>query len=107
MPIDSVSKYVDDFCLVMQLFEQFSRPKNSSSEFDIRGKNTWDEVIRAARLAEAEYHASVKGTKGALRKFFRLTGDYSPALEPWVGFLPNDKYMAVLCGGLKVILVVC
>ena len=62
--------------------------------------------MRAARDAEAQYPDAKKGAKGAVKRYFRLAGDYSSAVTPWIGLLPNDKYFSTLCGGLKLIFAV-
>ena len=77
-------------------------PKN---KINMRGAHSWDEVVQAARHAEAVYLAETKrGATGLMRGYFRYVGDYSASAAPWVGLLPNDKYFSVLCGGLKLVL---
>ncbi|KAI9882570.1 MAG: hypothetical protein M1823_005680 [Watsoniomyces obsoletus] len=94
----------EDFCLAMQLFDEQLKPKGAPSDFDIHGQHTWEEVLQAAAQAEEKYDAEGKGKKGAVRKFFRKTGDCEPAMKPWLGLLPTDKYFSILCGGLKLVL---
>ena len=60
--------------------------------------------MQAAKKAEENYLTEVKkGPQGAVRRFFRLMGDYSSAATPWIGLLPSDRYFSILCGGLKLI----
>ena len=60
--------------------------------------------MQAAKLAQEKYVADAKGGRNSVRRFFRWTGDHSAVLVEWTGLLPNDKYFAIMCGGLTVIL---
>ncbi len=89
---------------MMQVFDEQSKTKGIPSKFGLHGQHSWEEVLEAAALAEEKYITDGKGKKGAGRKFFRKAGDYAPAMTPWLGLLPSDKYFSVLCGGLKLLL---
>lgn len=67
---------------------------------DLRGKHTWEEVIREARNCESTYlHA---GTKWP-RKMARSFSANAEAVQPWIRLIPNDMFLAALSGGLKLV----
>jgi hypothetical protein len=106
--LTSVSELTQDFCNIVQQYENSLHLKNGREKLTVRGAHTWDEVVLAARDAEANYLADAKkGLQGVVRRFFRVIGDYSSAATPWIGLLPNDSYFSVLCGGLKLVFGVC
>lgn len=70
--------------------------------FDITGSNSWEEVMALAKQAENRYFAEA----GPARKILRGIGDYAVGAQWWAGLLPNDSYMSILSGGLKLLLAV-
>ncbi|KAH7091246.1 hypothetical protein FB567DRAFT_518271 [Paraphoma chrysanthemicola] len=102
---NQASMFTDDFCNVLEQYQKSFPGAQSKTRIDLRGSHSWDEVIRAAKDAEAAYQTDrKKGMTGTVRGYFRHLGDYSVAVTPWVGLLPNDKYFSTLCGGLKLVL---
>jgi hypothetical protein len=98
----------NDFCDIIHQYEISLSTQIPGTRINVRGTHSWDEVIRAAKDAEAAYHAEAKkGAKGAVRGYLRRFGDYSAAITPWIGLLPSDQYFSVLCGGLKLVFGVC
>ncbi|THW63371.1 hypothetical protein D6D19_09652 [Aureobasidium pullulans] len=61
-------------------------------------KLTWQDVIDAAKGAEAAYNR-----KGFVRKFGRSMGDMGPAVVDKLDQAPEDMYIGVVCRGLKLI----
>lgn len=100
----SSDDFTDDFCLFIQRYAETIQTKQHPSPFNIHGVHSWDEVTQAANLAEEKYWKDAKGPKGSIRRFFRVTGDNAHVINPWVNLLPNDQYLSVLCGGLKLVL---
>lgn len=99
------STFTNDFCNILEQYQNSISGSQSKTRINLRGSHSWDEVVRAAKDAEAAYLAEVKrGATGTVRGFFRNMGDYSASVTPWVGLLPNDKYFSTLCGGLKLVL---
>lgn len=98
------SDFTDDFCLLIQRYAETIQTKQYPSPFNIHAVHSWDEVAQAANLAEEKYWKDAKGPKGSIRRFFRMTGDNTHVINPWVNLLPNDQYFSVLCGGLKLVL---
>lgn len=91
---------------MIEQYQQTLPVKDVRRKIDIQGAHTWEEVMQAAKEAEAAYLAmaeSKKGPKGVIRRYFRVAGDYSVAAKPWVGLLPNDSYMSVVSGSLKLV----
>jgi hypothetical protein len=72
----------------------------SISEFDLRGKHSWDDVLRVAKDAEATY---LKAGGRGLRKAGRSIIDKSEAAMPYLRLILNGFYTSILCGGLKLI----
>ena len=70
------------------------------SGFDLRGKHSWDEVLRVAQDAEAIY---MKRGERRLRKAARFIADKSEAATPYLRLIPNAFYTSILFGGLKLI----
>jgi hypothetical protein len=94
-----------DFCSALtSLRDSTTDGKTVLKGFDINAFHTWDEVMQCAKFAVERYHEEAKGPAGACRRTFRLVGDNAKALNPFVAFIPNDKYMSILCGGLKFLL---
>jgi hypothetical protein len=71
-------------------------------DFDVSDVHSWDELMESAREAEQKYLTDA----GRLRKFVRGIGDYATSITPWITMLPNDSYMSVISGSLKVMLAV-
>lgn len=70
--------------------------------FDITKQNSWEEVMDLAKQAENKYFAEA----GPARRVLRGVGDYAIGAQWWAGLLPNDSYMSILSGGLKLLLAV-
>jgi hypothetical protein len=79
---------------------QASIKDSSISGLDLRGKHSWDDVLRAAKDAEAAYLKA--GGKG-LRKAGRFITAKSEAVLPYLQLIPNGFYTSILCGGLKLV----
>jgi hypothetical protein len=79
---------------------QASMKDQSVSALDLRGKHTWDDVLRVAKDAEAAYLKA--GGKG-LRKAGRFITAKSEAMLPYLQLIPNGFYTSLLCGGLKLV----
>jgi len=99
------SDLTEDFCNILEQYQSSLLGSQPKARINLRASHSWDEVVRAAKDAEAAYLAEVKrGAPGVVRGFFRNIGDCSASVTPWIGLLPNDKYFSTLCGGLKLIL---
>jgi hypothetical protein len=98
------STITSDFAQIIQRYQTTMLDKQTQKHSALQHVHSWDEVMQAARSAQEQYIADSKGAKGSMRRFFRWTGDHSTVLVEWTGILPNDKYFAILCGGLTVIL---
>jgi hypothetical protein len=79
---------------------QASMKGSSISALDLRGKHSWDDVLRAAKDAEAAYLEA--GGKG-LRKAGRFITAKSEAMLSYLQLIPNGFYTSILCGGLKLV----
>ena len=88
----------------MHRYETVLSNKTAKKPSALQHVSNWDEVILAAQQAQEQYVNDAKGAKGSVRRLFRWTGDHSNVLVDWVGLLPNDKYFAILCGGLTLVL---
>ena len=70
----------------------------------LRDKHSWDEVLRVAKDAENAYlQAGVKG----LRRVGRWITDHSEAVQPYIKLIPNEWYLSILAGGLKLVFGEC
>ncbi|MCJ1239776.1 hypothetical protein MMC14_007774 [Varicellaria rhodocarpa] len=74
----------------MDLYQENTKD-TSKLKFSIRGKFTWDQVMKEAELAQAKYIADGKG----IRKVFRMVSNLTPGLDPWLKLLPNGDYTSV------------
>jgi hypothetical protein len=72
----------------------------SISALDLCGNHSWDDVLQAAKDAEAAYLEA--GGKG-LRKVGRFITAKSEAMLPYLQLIPNGFYTSILCGGLKLV----
>jgi hypothetical protein len=79
---------------------QASMKGSSISALDLRGKHSWDDVLRVAKDAEAVYLQA--GGKG-LRKAGRFITAKSEAMLSYLQLVPNGIYTSILCGGLKLV----
>ncbi|MCJ1385307.1 hypothetical protein MMC17_008429 [Xylographa soralifera] len=79
---------------------QSSMKDSSISALDLRGKHSWDDVLRVAKDAEIVYQRA--GGKG-LRKAGRFITTKSGAVQPYLRLIPNDSYASILCGGLRLV----
>ncbi|KAI9823115.1 MAG: hypothetical protein M1826_000266 [Phylliscum demangeonii] len=77
--------------------------KDALIDFNAKDDWTWRDVLEEAEKARLEYVAAGKGVTGLLRKVFRALGDNEPQLSPLLDLIPNDKYLSLLYGGLKLI----
>lgn len=79
---------------------QVSMKNPKFSKIDLRGKQSWAEVMQVAKEAEQSYQKS--GEK-LWRKFGRVATSYSPAALPFTRLIPDEGYLSVLAGGLKLV----
>ena len=93
------SLHTDQFLEVVKAYQESTKDP-SISEFDLRGKHSWDDVLRVAKDAELTYLK--KGGRG-LRKTGRIITNNSEAVMPYLRLIPNGTYTSILCGGLKLI----
>ena len=100
-----LSSETDLFYRVIEIYQKSSKGNHLPPAFDIRKAHSWDEVHQAARLAEAEWKKD--GTRGIFSKIGRGIQRSTPAVEPWLGLIPDGDYTSVLCGGLKIAFGVC
>lgn len=79
---------------------QASKTGTSMGALDLRGKHSWDDVLRVLKDAEAAYQEA--GRKG-LRKVGRAITAKSEVVLPYLQLIPNESFCSTLCGGLKII----
>jgi hypothetical protein len=70
---------------------------------DLSGKHSWDEVLRVAKDAEAEYRRS--GRK-VLRYVARTFTSKSVVVLPYLKLIPNGFFSSMLAGALKLVFTV-
>lgn len=87
------------FLEVMEIY-QSSIKDSTTIALDLRGTHSWEDVLQAAKDAEAAYQAA--GAKG-WRKLGRLVTTNSESVIPYLGLIPNGTYTSILCGGLKLV----
>ena len=73
---------------------------SSIAAFDLRGKHSWDDVLRVAKDAEMTYQEA--GRK-KLRKAGRYITTKSEAMQPYLRLIPNAFYTSTLYGGLRLV----
>ncbi|KAL2786505.1 hypothetical protein BJX66DRAFT_342097 [Aspergillus keveii] len=82
-------------------------PTKYKTQFDIKAKHSWDEVIQEAKSAEAKYNDKGIGDSASkrARRFFRALQKRSAAVEGWMEVFPTQNlYANIICGGFKVVL---
>ena len=67
---------------------------------DLRGKHSWDDVLRVAKEAEAAY---LEAGGKRLRKAGRFVTAKSEAVLPYLRLIPNGFFTSILCGGLRLV----
>lgn len=90
---------MEQFLEVMAAY-QASTKDPSISAFNLRGKHSWDDVLRVAKDAEAAY---LKAGGKRLRKAGRFISAKSEAMLPYLQLIPNGFFTSILCGGLKLV----
>ena len=95
-----LSSQTDLFYQVIESYQKSTKIHHLPPDFDIRKAHNWDEVHQAARLAEAK--CKKDGTRTIFGKIGRGIQRSTPAVEPWLGLIPDGDYTSVLCGGLKI-----
>ena len=91
----------------MEDFVRARPTRKTPSSFDVRGKHTWDEVLREVDNAKEVYELKAKGNKGMHIRVGRAIGAHSDVVSPWLELLPNGDYSSIICGGLKFVFGVC
>lgn len=91
---------VAHFESVIEAFQQNAKSRELPCGFNIRTTHTWEEVLEAARAAEAKVKAD--GSKNMFRKAGRGIQEFAPAMSPWLDLIPNGNYTSTLCGSLKI-----
>ncbi|OJJ48281.1 hypothetical protein ASPZODRAFT_130253 [Penicilliopsis zonata CBS 506.65] len=84
------------------VLEAYNATVDHDRRFDIE-QCTWDDVLDTLNEAEEEYYQKGKGNLNFVRRGFRIAGDYSDAIRPWVDLIPLGNGMEVLNAGLSVI----
>ena len=100
-----MSFQTDLFYQVIANYQKSSKGRHLAPDFDIKKAHNWDEVHQAARLAEAK--CKKDGTGSIFSRIGRAIQRSAPAVEPWLGLIPDGDYTSVLCGGLKIAFGVC
>ena len=95
-----LSSQTDLFYRVIESYQKHTKGHHLPPDFDIRKAHNWDEVHQAARLAETKHKKD--GTRSIFGKIGRGIQRSAPAVEPWLGLIPDGDYTSVLCGGLKI-----
>ena len=103
--ISDLSSQTDLFYQVIEIYQKHTKGRHLPPGFDIRKAHNWDEVHQAARLAETK--CKKDGTRSIFGKIGRGIQRSTPAVEPWLGLIPDGDYTSVLCGGLKIAFRVC
>ena len=83
---------------------QVSMKNPKFSRIDLRGKQSWTEVMQIAKEVEQSYQ---KSGKKWWRKFGRVATSLSPAVLPFTRLIPDEGYLSVLAGGLRLVFGVC
>ena len=96
---ESTHQHTEQFLEAMKLYQASIKDEKASS-LDLRGKHCWEDVLRAAKEAEATYLRSGDHLSRKLGRF--ITANVEVAL-PFLYLLPNDWYCCVLFGGLKLV----
>ena len=94
-----IELYTEEFQQAIEHYQNSAEDPKVKA-LNIRGHQSWEEVIQKARDAEAEYLTA--GT-GRMRKFGRAATDRSAALLPLVRLLPNDSFCSAISGGLRLV----
>ena len=100
-----LSSQTDLFYQVIEIYRKATKGRHLPPDFDIKKAHNWDEVYQAAKLAEAK--CKKDGTRSIFSKVARGIQRSAPAVEPWLGMIPDGDYTSVLCGGLKMAFRVC
>lgn len=95
----SADLHTEQFLEAMEAYKASMKDPNMSI-LNLREKHSWSDVLRVAEHAEAIYTQA--GKKG-LRKVGRVIASKSEAALPLVRLIPNENYLSVLCGGLKIV----
>ena len=91
--------HTEQFLEAMEAY-QSSMKDSRISTLDLRGKHSWEDVLRVAKDAEVAYQKA--GGKG-LRKTGRFITAKSEAVQPYLRLIPNGLYTSILCGGLRLV----
>lgn len=95
----------DLFNYVIEIYRKSTKERHLPPDFDIRKAHNWDEVYAIAKLAKDK--AKKHGVRSIFSKIGRGIERSSPAVEPWLGLIPNGNYTSALYGGLKIAFGVC
>jgi hypothetical protein len=75
-------------------------------EWDIRTKQTWDEVIGIVLKAQSVYK-NPPGASGKVRKIFRKAAEKSVYIEPLLPAISSESYTAPISAILEILINVC
>jgi len=95
--------------LFLQAMEEFvnKAPAGYQLACPLRGKHSWDEVLKEAKAAQDEYlkKADKANQSGKIRACLRSFQNKTQFLEAWLGLIPSAlPFSDVLCVGIKLIL---
>ncbi|RAK96588.1 uncharacterized protein BO80DRAFT_429007 [Aspergillus ibericus CBS 121593] len=85
-----------------EALEAYNATADPESRFDVH-HCTWERVVDELNGAEERYVQQGQGYLHFVRKGFRIAGDYSSAITPWLGLIPSSNGLELLSAGLTVI----
>ncbi|KAE8152985.1 hypothetical protein BDV25DRAFT_47977 [Aspergillus avenaceus] len=97
--IDTNTDHFSAYRDLQEVLEAYNATADKDRKLDLQ-RSTWEEVMSELNEAEELYVRKGKGAVNFVRKGFRIAGDYSAAITPWLGLIPHGNGLELLSAGL-------
>ena len=103
-----VKEEKDEFIKAMARYEEMAK-SDKRTGLKLVGKHTWQEVMEEVEKAQAVYESKSQGNHvlKIVRRCFRRFSKSSRSFKSWLEVLPEGDYSSIICGGFKMIFIVC
>jgi len=83
-----------------------SAPDKAKTHINVQSNHSWEDLLDVVDRALKSYE-DTSGFSGRMRKVLRRLSSQTEMLSAWSEFLPSgSEYFSILCGGLKMIIMV-